>query len=122
MPHTVNRRRSHQLSFRLTDSELALWNKKQAASGLNKTEFLLKMLGGTKVKIYCFNEAVKPLYSELRKIGVNLNQIAYNTNIGQYCEAANQLLIIRNQHSEITNRIREFLDNPLKNAELKEVQ
>ena len=41
----MNRKRNHQFSLRLSDSEQALWNKKQTASGLNKTEFFIPDAG-----------------------------------------------------------------------------
>lgn len=63
MSTTNNRVRSRQLSFRLTEKELSRWNKKQKASGLNKTEFLLKILDKSDVKIYQFNNTNKGNFS-----------------------------------------------------------
>lgn len=60
MSTTNNRVRSHQLSFRLTEKEISRWNQKQKASGLNKTEFLLKILDKSDVKIYQFNNSDFP--------------------------------------------------------------
>lgn len=77
MSTTNNRVRSRQLSFRLTEKELSRWNQKQKASGLNKTEFLLKILDKSDVKIYQFNNTIKAIFHELQMTGNNLNQIAY---------------------------------------------
>lgn len=68
----MKRTRNNQFAIRLSDSEIALFNKKQAASGLSKTDFFVRLLNNSKIKIYCFNEALKILYNELRRIGVNL--------------------------------------------------
>lgn len=82
MSNKIKRSRSHQFAVRLSDSELALWNKKQAASGLGKTEYFIRLLKGSVIKVYCFDEALKVLFHELRKIGVNLNQVAFLANSG----------------------------------------
>lgn len=108
----INRNRSHQLAVRLSDSELALFNKKQAASGLNKTDFLVKLLKGSKVTAYHFTDDVKQLCGELRKIGVNLNQIAYLVNIGRHTEAEGEILRMRTAYFNIFDKVSAFLDKP----------
>ena len=109
---TSNRNRSHQLAVRLSDSELALFNKKQAASGLSKTDFLVKLLKGSKVTAYHFTDDVKCLCNELRKIGVNLNQIAYLVNIGRHTEAEGEILRMRTAYFNIFDKVSAFLDKP----------
>lgn len=109
---TSNRNRSHQLAVRLSDSELALFNKKQAASGLSKTDFLVKLLKGSKVTAYRFTDDIKGLCNELRKIGVNLNQIAYLVNIGRHTEAEGEILRMRTAYFNIFDKVRAFLDKP----------
>ena len=91
MSTTSNRVRSRQLSFRLTEKELSRWNKKQKASGLNKTEFLLKILDKSDVKIYQFNNTIKAIFHELQMTGNNLNQIAYLANCGYFHESADKI-------------------------------
>ncbi len=112
MTKKINRNRSHQLAVRLSDSELALFNKKQAASGLSKSEFLVKLLKGSKVTAYHFTDDVKCLCSELRKIGVNLNQIAYLVNIGRHTEAEGEILRMRTAYFNIFDKVSRFLDKP----------
>ena len=111
----MNRRRNHQFSLRLSDSEQALWDKKQAASGLNNTEFLIRILKSSVVKIYQFDESIKELIRELRKIGVNLNQAAYLLNSGFTNEAAMEICNMSRKYSEVMDKIKEFLENPLIN-------
>lgn len=74
------RKRNHQLSMRLTEDEYATWERKQLASGLNKTEFLMKLTDSCSVNIFCYDEAMKPVITELRRIGNNLNHIARVSN------------------------------------------
>ena len=108
----INRNRSHQLAVRLSDSEFALFNKKQAASGLSKTDFLVKLLKGSKVTAYRFTDDVKCLCNELRRIGVNLNQIAYLVNIGRHTEAEGEILRMRTAYFNIFDKVSAFLDKP----------
>ncbi len=112
MKQKINRSRNNQLAVRLSDSELALFQKKQAASGLNKTDFLVKLLKGSKVTAYRFTDDVKQLCGELRKIGVNLNQIAYLVNIGRHTEAEGEILRMRTAYFNIFDKVSSFLDKP----------
>lgn len=112
MTQKINRNRSYQLAVRLSDTELALFNKKQAASGLSKTDFLVKLLKSSKVTAYHFTDDVKCLCSELRKIGVNLNQIAYLVNIGRHTEAEGEILRMRTAYFNIFDKVSRFLDKP----------
>lgn len=108
-----NRIRSHQLSFRLTEKELARWNKKQKASGLNKTEFLLKILDKSDVKIYQFNNTLKAIFFELQKVGVNINQIAYLANSGRFPEAESLLRTIQKRYNDVMESLEAFLNKPI---------
>lgn len=114
---TSNRNRSNQLAVRLSDSELALFNKKQTASGLSKTDFFVKLLKGSKVTAYHFTDDVKCLCNELRKIGVNLNQIAYLVNIGRHTEAEGEILRMRTAYFNIFDKVSTFLDKPYVHTE-----
>lgn len=112
----MKRTRNNQFAIRLSDSEIALFNKKQAASRLSKTDFFIKLLNNSKIKIYCFNEALKILYNELRRIGVNLNQIAYIANIGRDYEFKSELYRMSEAYFSVMDRLKCFLEKPLVNA------
>ena len=73
----MKRTRSHQVSFRLNDIEYALLQKKLAASGKSLTEFFVETI--SKGKVIVINGFV-PLLSELKRQGVNLNQLARRAN------------------------------------------
>ena len=115
------RKRNNQFAIRLSDSELALWNSKQSASGMGKTEFFLKMLKSTRIKVYSFNESLKLLYNELRHIGGNLNQAAYLVNVGGYPEAAIEIGAMYQEFMNLMNKFQKFIDNPMINATIIDV-
>ncbi|MBO6229519.1 MAG: mobilization protein [Ruminiclostridium sp.] len=110
------RKRNNQFAIRLSDSELALWNSKQSASGLGKTEFFLKMLKSTRIKVYSFNETLKALYNELRHIGGNLNQAAYLVNVDRFDVAAREIDAMYQEFMNLMNKFQKFIDNPMINA------
>ena len=116
MKKAAARKRNNQFAIRLSDSELALWNSKQSASGLGKTEFFLKMLKSTRIKVYSFNESLKLLYNELRHIGGNLNQAAYLVNIDRFEVAAMEIDMMFNAFEETMRKFQKFIDNPMINA------
>ena len=66
------RARSNQVSFRLSDKEYALLQKKLAASGLSLTEFFIETIRGKEIIII---SDFLPLLGELKRQGVNLNQL-----------------------------------------------
>ena len=73
----MKRTRSHQVSFRLSDKEYALLQEKLVASGKSLTEFFIETI--SKGKVIVVNDFV-PLLSELKRQGVNLNQLARRAN------------------------------------------
>jgi len=103
LKNKVARKRNNQFAIRLSDSELALWNSKQSASGLGKTEFFLKMLKSTRIKVYSFNESLKLLYNELRP------------------EAAIEIGAMYQEFMNLMNKFQKFIDNPMINATVVDV-
>lgn len=114
----MNRIRNRQLSIRLSEKEISLFERKCAATGLSKTEFLLKLLRSSKIQVFQFSDTIKTLHGELRKIGVNLNQIAYLVNIGHDVQAKYELHQMSRQYEEVLDRLKHFLDAPLVNAQI----
>ena len=117
----ISRKRNNQFAIRLSDSELALWNSKLAASGLGKTELFLKMLKSARIKVYSFNETLKALYNELRHIGNNLNQAAYLVNIDRFDVAAREIDAMYQEFMNLMKRFQKFIDNPMINATFVDV-
>ena len=106
------RTRDRQVCLRLTYDEYALFEKKCNDSGMSKTDFLVTVLRSSTVKIYRLREALRPLISELRHIGANINQLAYFSNIGQEQVVRNNIERICKNHEKIMAEISEFLNEP----------
>ena len=73
----MKRTRSHQVSFRLSDKEYALLQRKLAASGKSLTEFFIETI--SKGKVIVINDFL-PLLGELKRQGINLNQLTRRIN------------------------------------------
>lgn len=109
----MKRNRDKQFNIRLTEKELAAFERKRAISGLSKTDFFMKLVRGSNIKVYRFDEDVKAIMHELRKIGVNLNQVAYLVNIMQDGEALGELHRMQGGFCNAMDRLSAFLDKPL---------
>ena len=109
----MNRNRDKQFNIRLSEEELAEFEKKRATSGLGKTDFFVKMVRDSNIKVYRFDDEVKAIMHELRKIGVNLNQVAYLVNIMQDGKALKELQLIQEGFCAAMDRLSAFLDKPL---------
>jgi len=48
----TNRTRNRPFSVRLTDGEYALWLRKHKASKLGKTDYFIRMLKSSVIKVY----------------------------------------------------------------------
>lgn len=108
----ANRKRNHSICLKLTDDEYALWTKKQTASGLSKTDYLIRAIKHSEVRIFSIEESIAPLVHEVRKIGTNLNQLAYFSNIGQDSKVKAEIGAIRRANDEVMGKIVDFLDCP----------
>ena len=109
----MNRSRNIQFNIRLTEKELSAFEKKRAASGLGKTDFFNKLVCSANIKVYRFDNEVKAIVHELRKIGVNMNQVAYLVNIMQDGQALKELHNMQVSFCMAMNRLSKFLDKPL---------
>ena len=109
----MNRNRNVQFNIRLTESELAAFEEKRKLSGLGKTDFFVKMVRNSNIKVYSFNDEVKTIMHELRKIGVNLNQVAYLANTFQSDKAQIALRYYQSSFCAAMDRLSAFLDKPL---------
>ena len=117
-----NRTRYRNFSVRLSDEEYLLFLKKQSTSKLGNTDFFVSMLKNTTIKVYYFNETMDDLYRELRKIGVNLNQVAMLANSGRLPEAEREIWNMKSYYNSVMKSLKLFLDKPLINAEILEVR
>lgn len=75
----MNKSRPHCVTFRVTDAELEKLKSRIKKSGYNNQQFLLNVaLKKTVIEKESFNQ----LLIELKKQGVNLNQVARSCNRG----------------------------------------
>ena len=95
----MKRTRSHQVSFRLNDKEYALLQRKLAASGKSLTEFFIETI--SKGKVIVISDFV-PLLSELKRQGVNLNQLTRRIN--QFSPTTEREIITALQECQNTYR------------------
>lgn len=68
----TSRKRNHPIAFRVTSSERKQINAKIRKSGLSQREYLLNAALGRPIYVV---EELKPILSELRSYGRNLNQL-----------------------------------------------
>ena len=108
----VNRKRYHSISLKLTDEELQLWNTKHKASGLSKTDYLIQVIRNSEVRIYSVADDIAPLIHEIRKVGTNLNQLAYFSNIGQDNKVRAEIGAIRRANDKVMGQLSDFLNDP----------
>ena len=75
------RKRNKTLTIRLTEQEYEAVMKKVLRSGMSLTDFLVTAAQQTQIHVA---EDTKPLVTELKRIGNNLNQIAAKINAGVF--------------------------------------
>ena len=73
------RKRNKTLTIRLTEKEYETITKKAVQSGMSITDFLV---AATEQTLIYVAEDTKPLVTELKRIGNNMNQITAKINAG----------------------------------------
>ena len=74
------RTRNISVPFRVTEKELEAIDKKAEKAKMNRTEYLITAATNKKITLI---EDIKPMLTELRRIGNNLNQITKLANMGK---------------------------------------
>lgn len=74
------RTRNKSIPFRVTEKELQLIDKKAAKAKLSRTDFLVASALGKQITLI---EDLKPILTELHRIGNNLNQLTRLANMGR---------------------------------------
>ena len=75
------RKRNKTLTIRLTDQEYNAILEKALRSGKNVTDYLISASQRSEIHVA---EDTKPLLTELKRIGNNLNQITAKVNAGAF--------------------------------------
>ncbi len=73
----------------------------------------MKLVRGSNIKVYRFDDELKAIMHELRKIGVNLNQVAYLANTFQSEKAQFAIGYYQKSFCTTMDRLSAFLDKPL---------
>lgn len=102
----ANRKRNNQLKIYLSDNEYQSFINQVTKSKLTQTDFFIRCI--TKKKIIVI-DGLKETLAELKKIGVNINQISKNLNGGFFQNTTGDLKDIQQQFSKVTDCIIETL-------------
>ena len=79
----MNTKRTHQITFRLTDDETKLLKSKISLSGYNQQEYLRRV---ALEKTITNTDGIKEIIPEMKRQGNNLNQIAKQLNKRAYVD------------------------------------
>ena len=74
------RKRNKSIPIRVTEDELQQIDKKAAKARLSRTDYLINCALGKEITLI---EDIKPLLTEMRRIGNNLNQQTKLANMGK---------------------------------------
>ena len=74
------RKRNKSIPIRVTEDELKQIDKKAAKARLSRTDYLINFALGKEITLI---EDIKPLLTEMRRIGNNLNQQTKLANMGK---------------------------------------
>lgn len=122
-----NRTRKYPCQFYVNEEELAFIKYKMTKAGIkNQSEYLRQMAVYGKTVNLDFSD-LRPIYNEINKIGVNLNQIARIANTtGTIYQ--NDIIDLRYKFQTIINSIEAIADNTdrkldlIKNQQFETIQ
>lgn len=100
----MNRTRPKQIVIRLSEKEKEILKKKVEKSGLRQQEFLIKLILEKEI---INTDGLKELTPELKRIGVNINQIAKSCNQGNQA-TKEEIENINKELSEIWRLLRQL--------------
>ena len=104
--NVMNTKRTHQVTFRLSDEELSSFRKKVSSSGCNQQEYLRKVALGKDITNL---DALKEVLPEMKRQGVNLNQIAKKLNERGYVDYENVLASSLKEVEDTWRLLRQYL-------------
>ena len=108
----VNRTRPKQIVIRMSEEEYQTIKKKVEKSGMKQQEYLIKAITG---KTILNTDGLKELAPEIKRIGVNLNQIAKTCNQGNQA-TFDEIKQIGEELNEVWQLLRQLSQNrPLQN-------
>jgi len=103
-----NRNRNHILYIRLNDKEYASFEAQREKTGLNKTDFLIRLIQSREIKVFNIQPELQEIVHELKKQGVNLNQIARSLNQNPYSPTNTSLTDLQTKYRQISDQLLTF--------------
>ncbi len=100
------RKRSKQLKFFVSDKELERIKDKVAASKLNQSDFLRKSALEKEIIVI---DGIRELVIELKRIGVNLNQLTKLANQRIVTDCNGELQTIHGEMGEVWQSLRQLI-------------
>ncbi len=107
-----NAKRKNRINIMLSDSELAKADESAKALGITRSSYIRSLIGKQRIKSIVLNvdeQRFVDLLHELRKQGVNLNQLAYRMNAGLKIQD-DELKEAMQAHKRVTAEVLEFLN------------
>lgn len=102
----ANRTRPHQIKFRLSDDELAKLKQNITDSGMSQQEYL--RLAALDKKILN-TDGLKEILPEMKKQGVNLNQLTKRLNERQYVDYDGDLKKVLGEVKDTWQSLRQLI-------------
>ncbi|MGL6201391.1 MAG: plasmid mobilization protein [Lachnospiraceae bacterium] len=100
-----NRNRNNIVYIRLNDEEYDSFEKQREKTGLNKTDFLIQLIESREIKVFNINPELHEIIHELKKQGVNLNQIARALNQNPYSPTNTSLTYLQTEYRQLSDQI-----------------
>lgn len=104
-----NRNRNHILYIRLNTKEYAAFENKRKITKLNKTDFLIQLINKREIQVFNVQPDLQDIIHELKKQGVNLNQIARSLNQNPYMPTSINLSDLQMKYRQILDQVHTFL-------------
>lgn len=101
----MNKTRPKQMILRMSEKEKEIIQKKIEKSKLKQNEYLLKCALGKDIKVI---EGLTEIMKEIKRIGVNVNQIAKSSNQGKNI-SSNTLENIQGELSEVWQLLKQLI-------------
>lgn len=111
LPSFADKRRKNRVDVMFSDAELAKVDNVSAALGVTRSAYIRSLIGKQRIRSVSVNvdkDKFTTLLHELRKQGVNLNQIAYRMNSGLKV-GNSELADTLQAHKNATNAVLAFM-------------
>ena len=106
----MNRSRPKQIVIRLSEEEFARVKKKVKKSGLKQQEYLIQSIFNTKI---VNTDGLKEILPELKRQGVNLNQLVKKLNETGYIDYKKELPEIEKELKQVWQSLKQYLQKPV---------